>query len=186
MKLRTLAAVSVFAALVAGCSQVRVIDYNGGQNYYDGAFEYATQDGKINTYVAGSPFSNTGPKFNTSITSMMYGSTFGRDVNFVAAKPNTEPYGFHIVVAFNAVNPLGVDDICRDATQVKSQPNLKTTSMLGVFCQGGYPLSYANGYVSNLTGPADRRLGELVREVALAMIPRYDDYNSSGGEGILP
>lgn len=182
MKLRTLGAVSVIATLTAGCSAVRVIDYNGGQNYYDGAFEFATQSGKINTYIAGAPFSTVGGSYKFSITSMMYAATFGRKVNFVATKPNTEKYGFHIVVAFNVVNPLGVDDICQDATQIKSQPNLNTTSMLGVFCQGGYPLSYANGYVSGLTGSADPKFARLVREVALAMIPRYDDQNSSGGE----
>ena len=182
MKLRTLTTMLVFVTLIAGCSQVRVLDYNGGQNYYDGAFEFATQDGKINTYIAGSPFSSPDPKFKKTIISNMYGATFRRNVNFVDTTPNTERYGFHIVVAFNAINPLGVDDICRNATEVKSRPNLKTTSMIGIFCQGGHPLSYASGYVSGLTGPNDPKFSELVREVALAMIPRYDDEHSSGGE----
>lgn len=182
MKLGKLAAFSVLAGLVAGCSNVLVTDYSGGQNYYDGAFEYATKDGSINTYIAGAPFLSPGPEFKNTVISNLYGATLGRNVNFIDAKPNTERYGFHIVVAFNTTNPLGADDICRDATSVKSKPNLETTTMFGVFCQGGHPLSYASGTVGGLKGPSDPKLAELVREVALAMIPRYDDFNSSGGE----
>lgn len=186
MKFGIFAAFSVLAMVVTGCSAVRVIDHNGGQNYYDGAFEFATMDGKINTYIAGAPFQNPGPNFAKSVTSMMYGSTFGRNVNYVPSKPNADKYGFHIVITFNAVDPISVEDICQDAAQVKYQPNRETTSMQGVFCQGGYPLSYASGYVGGLSGPSDPRLSQLVKEVALAMIPRYDDRNSSGGEGPLP
>lgn len=185
MNMRSLGALLILAALSAGCSAVRVIDHAGGQNYYDGAFEYATLNGKINTFVAGSPFTNANAKFKNNITSMMYGATFGRNVNFVATKPNTAKYGFHVVVTFNAVNQLSIEDICADATRVKSEPNLETTSMQGIFCQGGYPLSYASGFVSGLTGPEDPKLTELVREVALAMIPRYDDNRSSDGD-MLP
>jgi len=40
--------------------------------------------------------------------------------------------------------------------------------------------------VDSLTGPSDPKYHTLVKEVALVMIPRYDDSNSSGGEGALP
>lgn len=184
MNLRTVAALSLVLGLSAGCSVVRVIEYTGSQNYYDGAFEYATQDGKINTYVAGTPFPTADPEFKNKITSIMYGANFGREVNFVPAKPNVDKHAFHIVVTFNPDERLSFADLCENAAQTKSQPGRETTSMKGVFCQGSHPLSFASGYVSGLTGPADPKLVSLVREVALAMIPRYDDEIDSGPDAI--
>ena len=165
MKIRSLIATCLFAAVSAGCNTVRIIDHSGGMNYYDGAFE---------------PFFGTGADTKNITTSMMYGATFGRDVKFVSAAPNTDKYGFHVVVAFNVSDPLSVADICENAAQVKSDSSRRTTAMQGVFCQGGYPLSYASGYVSDLTGPGDPRFRQLVRAVTLAMIPAYDDYKFSG------
>ncbi|MGZ0246603.1 MAG: hypothetical protein ACKVH1_11710 [Alphaproteobacteria bacterium] len=53
MKLCSLGAFLVVAGLATGCSSVRVIDHEGGQNYYEGAFEFATLDGTIRTHVVG-------------------------------------------------------------------------------------------------------------------------------------
>lgn len=180
MNFRTFIAISLLGAISAGCTGVRVIDASGGQNYYDGAFELATIDGKINTYVAGTPFSDISNSFTNSVISTMYGSNFGKNVNFVATKPNTAKYGFHIVVVFNGADPVGVGDICQDAGKIKTEPNRRTTSMLAVFCQGGFPISYAEGYVAGLKTPTDPKFRDLVRQVAFAMIPGYDDHRSSG------
>lgn len=181
MNLRVLFPVLLFGAVSAACAAVKVVEHTDSQNYYDGAFEYATKDGKINTYIAGSPFAgkDAEEKFKNSVFSMLYGSTFGRNINFNPAKPNSAKYGFHVVVTFNAVNNLSVGDICEDATQIKSRPNLKTTSMLSVFCQGAHPISYSRGYVASLSGPDDPKLDSLVKGVALAMIPLYDDHHSA-------
>ncbi len=180
MKFRSLVIISLLAALSGGCSTVRIVDLGGGQNYYDGAFEFATKDGKINTHVVGSPFSAAAGNFKNTVTSMMYGSTFGRNVKFVSSPPNTEKYRFHVVVTFNVTRSINMADLCENPTRLKSDPTRKTTSMEAIFCQGGYPLSYASGYVSGLTGPSDPRFAQLVREVTLSMIPRYDDTRSSG------
>ena len=177
---------SLIAALSAGCSSVRVIDHAGGQNYYDGAIEYATLDGTIKTFVVGSPFGAANTDFARSVTSAMKGATLGRHVTFVPAPRNTEKNAFHIAVVFNGVNPFTVEDICENTSEIASRPNTPTTSMHAVFCQGSYPLSYTSGYVDRLTGPSDPKYHTLVKEVALVMIPRYDDSNSSGGEGALP
>ena len=112
----------------------------------------------------------------------MNGATFGRDVRFVEAPRNSEKNGFHIVTVFNGIHPFTVWDICENAGAIASRPLTATTSMYGVFCQGSFPISYSSGYVDGLTGPSDPRFRELVRAVALAMIPGYDDQNSSGGE----
>ena len=180
MNIRTIIAISLLGAISVGCTGVRVIDNGGGQNYYQGSFEFATKEGAIDTYVVGKPFPNAQEKFTKSVTSMMYGATIGRDVKFVAAGPNTTKYGFHVVIAFNAIAPISVEDICADAPQLKTEPNRQTTSMQAIFCQGGYPISYARGFVDGIRSTTDPKFRDLVRQVAFAMIPGYDDYRSSG------
>lgn len=180
MNLRTLVAVSLLGAIATGCSSVRITDDGNGQNYYEGSFEYATKDGSINTYVAGTPFSDATKNLKNTVTSMMYGATLGKNINFVTAEPNTAKYGFHIIVSFNISAPISVDDVCEDPRQIKSTPGTKTTSMLAVFCQGSHPISYARGYVDGIKDTSDPKFRDLVRKVAFAMIPGYDDYRSSG------
>jgi hypothetical protein len=181
MNLRVLFPVLLLGVVSAGCAAVKVVEHTDTQNYYDGAFEFATQNGEINTYIAGAPFAGEDAiaRFKFRVFSKLYRSTFGRDVNFKPSKPNSEKYGFHVVITFNAVNHLSAGDICEDATQIKSRANLKTTSMLSVFCQGAHPISYSRGYVGSLSGPDDPKLESLVRGVAQAMIPLYDDHHSA-------
>ena len=78
MKALSVLVFSLIAALSAGFSSVRVIDHAGGQNYNDGAIEYATLDGIIKTFVVGSPFGAVNTDFARSVTSAMKGATFGR------------------------------------------------------------------------------------------------------------
>jgi hypothetical protein len=56
VKTSIIAFLAVAGLITAGCSQVKVIDTEYGQNYYDGAFEFATMDGSLKTAVVGSPF----------------------------------------------------------------------------------------------------------------------------------
>ncbi|CAN0543718.1 unnamed protein product, partial [Laminaria digitata] len=171
MKVRSFGTIVVIAALSTGCSVVRVIDHEGGQNYYDGAFEFATLDGTIKTHVVGSPFANTDASFVRSVTADMKTSTRGRDVEFVPSSRNTKKHAFHVVVVFNGKNPLIETEVCQNADEIETAPELKTTSMFAVFCQDGHPLSYSTGYVGNLSSPADPRFPELVQQVSRAMVP---------------
>lgn len=180
MKLRASLPLLLTGVLLAGCTTVHVVDSAGGQNYYDGAFEYATKDGEIKTYIAGTPFSSPQSKFNKTVLSTLYGSNVGQKVKFTEATPNTTKYGFHVVIAFNATNTLSVADICEDARQLKTATSGPTTSMQAIFCQGAHPISYSSGYVGNLKSTSDPAFRQLVRQVALAMVPGYDDFHSSG------
>lgn len=180
MIFRVLLPAILVGALSAGCTTVRVIDSAGGQNYYDGAFEIATKDGEIDTYIVGTPFSTPKPEFDNTVITTLYGSTLGQKVNFTPAKPNQKKYGFHVIIAFNAISPLSVADICEDARRIKTARNQSRVSMQAIFCQGAYPISYSSGYAGELKSPADPDFRNLVQQVALAMIPSYDDYKSSG------
>ena len=184
MKVRSIGTLICIAALSAGCSAVRVIDYAGGQNYYDGAFEFATLDGTINTHVVGSPFAESDPPLARAVTTFMKGATRGREVTFIPSPRNTTKHAFHIVVVFNGKHPLVETEICQNADEVVTTPSTQTTSMLAVFCQDGHPLSYSTGYVGGLRSPADPRFRQLIKQVSRAMIPGYDDLRE--GDSILP
>jgi hypothetical protein len=180
MKLRSLGALLVIAGLSAGCSAVRVIDHEGGQNYYGGAFEFATLDGTIKTHVVGSPFGKSAPPVAQSVTANMKGATRGRAVTFIPSPRNTTKHAFHVVVVFNGKNPLIETEVCQNADEITTVPSADTTVMFAVFCQDGHPLSYSTGFVDGLESPADPRFPQLVKQVARAMVPGYDDYRSSG------
>ena len=180
MKLRSLGAFLVVAGLTTGCSSVRVIDHEGGQNYYEGAFEFATLDGTIRTHVVGSPFTKAVLFFAQTVTANMKGALPGRDVTFVPSSRNISKHAFHIVVVFNGRNPLVGTEVCQNADDVTTVPAPQTTVMFAVFCHDGYPLSYSTGYVDGLESLADPRFPQLVEQVSRAMIPSYDDHKSSG------
>ena len=179
MKLRFLGTLLVVAGFATGCSVVRVIDHDGGQNYYDGAFEFATLDGTIKTHIVGSPFAVSDPSFARSVTANMKGTTPGQDVTFIPSPRNTTKHAFHVVVVFNGKNPLIETEICQNADEVATAPALRTTAMLAVFCQDGHPLSYSTGFVDALESPADPRFQQLAKQVSRAMIPGYDHHHSS-------
>lgn len=180
MKVRTFTAALLVAALSAGCSSVRVIDHEGGQNYYDGAFEYATLNGKINTHVVGAPFGNPGREFTRSVTAYMKGATRGRVVEFIPSPRNTTKHAFHIVVVFNGKNPLIETEVCQNADEIGTVRSSRTTTMFAIFCQDGFPLSYSSGSVRDLRSSDDPRFAQLIKQISLAMIPGYDDFRSSG------
>lgn len=180
MKLRSLGTLLVIVGLATGCSVVRIIDHEGGQNYYDGAFEFATLDGTIKTHVVGSPFAKPDPAFAQTVTANMKGATRGRDVTFVSSPRNTTKHAFHIVIVFNGKNPLIETEVCRNADEVTTIPSPRTTVMFAVFCHDGHPLSYSTGFVDDLGSPADPRFPQLIKQVSRAMIPGYDDFRSSG------
>ena len=181
--LRTLFALTAIVIVGAGCSSIKVIDSEPTSNYYDGAFEYATQSGEIRTAIYGSPFEDTASDhFAKRVTATMKGTNFGRDVSYVPSTRNTDKKAFHIVTVFNGVGGFTATEACENVSEITTRPNVKTTTMHAYFCHGAYPLSSATGFIDNLKDPSDPRFQELVRKVALAMIPRYDEENSSGND----
>lgn len=180
MKRRSLGALLAITGLTVGCSTVQVTDHDGGQNYYGGAFEYATLDGTIKTHVVGSPFAKSNQGIAQSVTANMKGATRGRDVTFVPSPRNTTKHAFHVVVVFNGKNPLIETEVCQNSGEITTVPPAATTVMFAVFCHDGHPLSYSSGRVDGLQSPADPRFPQLVKQVARAMVPGYDDSRSSG------
>ncbi len=181
VKTPIIAFLAVAGLITAGCSQVKVIDTEYGQNYYDGAFEFATMDGSLKTAVVGSPFAAEATnEFAKSVTGLLKNATFGRDVTFVPAPRNLEKNAFHSVIVFNGVQPFTEREMCENDVPIKTRASRAQTSMHAVFCHGKFPISYSSGFALNLAGPADPDFQILVRAVAQAMIPRYDDFHSSG------
>ena len=112
----------------------------------------------------------------------MKGTNFGCDVTYVSSTRNTDKKAFHIVTVFNGVGGFTATKAYENVLEISTRPNAETTTMHAYFCHGGYPLSSATGFIDNLKDLSDPRFQELVREVALAMIQRYDEENSSGND----
>lgn len=180
VKRSSLAALLLITSLTAGCSVVRVIDHEGGQNYYEGAFEYATLDGTIKTHVVGSPFAKSDPTIARSVTANMKNTIFGRDVTFVPSPRNATKHAYHVVVVFNGKNPLVETEVCENSDEITTIPAQKTTVMFAIFCQDAHPISYSTGFVDGLKSPVDPRFQQLVKQVSRAMVQSYDDFRSSG------
>lgn len=171
---------------VAGCDSVRVIEPGDGQNYYDGAFEYATQGGEIDTIVLGSPFGPAASNVPALTTDHMKGATRGRVVTFAPVDWSTPGDAFRVVVLFNGAPPFTADDVCSNGTDIGTNSADASTPMFAAFCQGAHLISFAHGAVGNLKGPDDPRFRDLVRQVTLAMIPAVDKNEISNDGSILP
>lgn len=184
MKVGSIAVAVALAAAVAGCTGVRIYEPLDGQNYYDGAFEYATRDGEIDTVVLGSPAGPASADFAEATATQMKGATPGRVVTFRPV-PWTAPDDrrFRIVALFNGKPPFVDSDLCQNGPGIGVSPGTGLVSMHAAFCQGGHLISSAHGLADNLNGPGDPQFRELVRGVAFAMIPYYDKDRVDGGGG---
>ena len=182
MTLHKWLALSAVTLAITSCDAVRVTDLESGMAFYDGSFQYATLSGTIKTSVVSSPFSDrVSDGFAASVTDVMKNAPLGHDVTFVPAPRNKSKNDFHVVALFNGVNPFTEREMCENNVEIATRPNTGTTSMVAVFCQGKYPISYSSGVVDGLSGSNDPRFHKLVVRVARAMIPTYDaDWNSSG------
>lgn len=187
MMMKSLLLAAGTMALVTGCASVRIYDANDGQNYYDGAFEYATQEGSISTVVLGSPVTAPGANFAQRATGLMTGATRGRLVTFQPADwtaPDIKT--FRVVALFNGKQPFTDEDICKSAQSVNIEPVRATATLDMAFCQGPHLLSAASGSVNDLKSLDDPRFAELVRGVSLAMIPRADLNEISNDGSVVP
>lgn len=187
MALKSFALAAGALVLVAGCTSVRIYDPLDGQNYYDGAFEYATPDGTISTVVLGSPVPAPAANLPQIATGHMKGATRGKVVTFEPADwtPPDEKT-FRVVAVFNGKPPYTDEDICTSAQTFETEPARVTATLDMAFCQGPHLLSAASGSVDELKSLDDPRFAELVKGVALAMIPRGDLDEISNDGGVFP
>ena len=189
MRVGSIATALGLLAMTAGCSGVRVYEPLDGQNYYDGAFQYATQKHEIDTVVLGTPF---GPAASDDIaaitTAHMKGATEGPVVSFkpVAwAGAGDGNNGFRVVVLFDGKSPFIDDDLCKDGPSIETAPGASPVTMHAAFCEGPNLISSASGEVGSLSGPQDPKFRQLVREVAHAMIPAVDKNAISNDSGAV-
>lgn len=190
MKVASIAVAAGTLALLAGCTGVRVNEPVGGQNFYAGAFQYAThKNQEIDTVVLGSPF---GPAQSDNIaaltTAAMKGATEGRTVTFRPASFKTagdDNNHFRVVVLFNGKPPYISDDLCKDGPSIATAPGADRVTMDAAFCEGSSLISSADGTVSTLSGPKDPNFRELVRQVTHAMIPSVDKNELSNGPDVV-
>ncbi len=181
-----LAAIVAPALALGACSSVRINENHDSQNYYDGAFEFATQSGSIKTVVIGSPFGKDDRSIADKTTALMKGATPGSVVTFEPSDWTKADNSFRVVVLFNGRMPYDQDAISKKGPEIGTDPGRSTVRMDAALCHGDYLISSADGSVDGLKGPDDPRFRELVRGVALAMIPAYNYNRDSSDTGGIP
>ena len=165
-------------AAQAGCaSYVRVYEPLYPQSYSTGEFSYAARDGEMQVDVRGNPFSMIPERFADRVVAEMKGATRGPEVKFSTAPSGKGSAPYRVVMMFNAPPTAFGDDACAEtATSIPSSG--KQLRLLTTFCNGDVALAESEGWVDNVAGPDDANFRELVRQVALALIPTHD-FNGS-------
>ena len=185
MRITIIAAIAAIAGLLGACNAVRVINSGGYQNYYDGAWEYATQDQKVDLVVLGSSFDAASVNFPVLVAENMKGATRGRTITFNPVGWTKPDNSFRVIALFNGKSPFIAENVCQSGNAIMTDPAAETASLYLTFCQGEYLISYANGLSPKPKSPEDPKFRELIRSVALAMIPPAD-YDRLDGGGMIP
>ncbi len=165
-------------AAQAGCtSYVRVYEPLYPQRYSLGEFSYAARDGEMQVDVRGNPFSMIPERFAARVLAEMKGATRGPEVKFSTAPSGKGSAPYRVVMLFNAPPTAFGDDACAE-TATSIPPSGKQLRLLTTFCNGDVALAESEGWADNVAGPDDAKFRELVRQVALALIPTHD-FNGS-------
>ncbi len=168
-------------AAQAGCtSYVRVYEPLYPQRYSLGEFSYAARGGEMQVDVRGNPFSMIPERFADRVVAEMKGATRGPEVKFSTAPSGKGSAPYRVVMMFNAPPTAFGDDACAE-TVAAIPPSGNELRLLTTFCNGDVALTESAGWAYNVAGPNDAKFRELVRQVALALIPTHD-YNGSEPE----
>ncbi len=166
------------AAAQAGCaSYVRVYEPLYPQSYSTGEFSYAARDGEMQVDVRGNPFSMIPERFADRVVAEMKGATRGPEVKFSTAPSGKGSAPYRVVMLFNAPPAAFGDEDCAE-TVGPNPPSGNELRLLTTFCNGDVALAESEGWAYNVAGPNDPKFRELVRQVALALIPTHD-FNGS-------
>ena len=166
-------------AAQAGCADfVRVYEPLYPQRYSEGEFSYAARRGEMQVDVRGNPFSMIPERFADRVVAEMKGATRGPEVKFATSPSGEGSAPYRVVMLFNGPPGAFGDDACAE-TATAYPPNGKELRLLTTFCNGDVALAESEGWAYNVTSPNDAKFRELVRQVALSLIPTHD-YNGSG------
>ena len=162
------------AAVQVGCANfVRVHEPLHPQRYSTGELSYAARGGEMQVDVRGNPFSMIPEQFADRVVAEMKGATRGPEVKFSTTPSGTGSAPYRVVMMFNAPPTAIGDDVC--AETVAAVPSSGTQlRLLTTLCNGDVALTESEGWAANVAGPEDAKFRELIRQVALALIPTHD------------
>ncbi len=174
----------LLAASLGGCGVV-IYDYPGPRgSYYNGAFEYATHRGAIVTELGGNPFAISNERFRDLMLDNMTGNTRGRPADFVTAPSERTLSVYKAVAVFNLATGVDDSDLCDGPGAVAIEPSPGRTRLDIAFCIGDELVSSAWGFATDLSGPDDPKLRELIRGVTLALLPADDQLGDDDDDNI--
>jgi hypothetical protein len=95
--------------------------------------------------------------------------------------------GYRVLLAFDGI-PGGGMQVCRDPFGSDTPPaaRLSPTSVYGAFCLGPTLLSEAVASAPRLGGPTDPRLGRVMGDLLVALMPLRDPHQNSRGLCVQP
>lgn len=184
MKMTLRVAMAAVASVATGCGMVSVQDSPGPRgSYFDGDLDYATREGAIVTIIAGNPFGGSKAQFDATVRQLMKGQNRGVPADFVAQPgARTDPL-YKVVVAFDLAPGVSSRRMCESPGGLQTRPQPGRLDMRIAFCIGDEWKSGTEGTVRGVSGLADARFGELVRQATLAMIPAQDGHEQGEGDG---
>ena len=147
------------------------------RSYSTGEFSYAARRGEMQLDVQGNPFSMIPEQFADRVAAEMKGATRGPEVKFSTVPSGEGSAPYRVVMLFNGPNSAYGNAACAGNAMAMS-PDGKKLRLVTTFCNGDFALTESEGWAYNVTGPDDAKFRELVRQVALSLIPTHD-YNGS-------
>jgi hypothetical protein len=175
--------VAGLAILLAGCPGVVVNDYVQHNNYVRGEEDYAMRNGEMRVEVAGDTLGLPPPQFAARVVEEMrqsyrpVGGTYTLD-----ASRETDPR-YRIVMMFHPAPAVSANNVCAAPAPYRPAPRApgERLRLLAAFCGGNLALSEAYGWGSDVTGVPSPNFPDLVRRVTLALFPKHDVRQETGG-----
>ena len=169
---RAALAALLFAGLLAGCDDSRVVADEPDPAYSFNELAYAASDRDLRVVVHGTPFGGDAAAFARAVTAAMADHIAG-----IRTTPTTDPGpsarpAYRVVFAFEPVQPTLNSELCGPAP-VRTQAPGTTLTAQAVFCRGGRTLSGATGWLDEAQGPKDPRFRRLVGDLTASILPAH-------------
>ena len=165
---RTLA-IFLLGAVVAACTPGHIDRVGVDSSYPAQQYQFVPYTKAMKLDVSGSLFGMEQAAFNQLVSDAIQPPG--------VIESDSSPYRVHI--AFNGARVTGQNIAC-GASGAQSAPNGGDVWIVAALCPGSGPaLTYLSGSVSDITGPADPRFRQFLRNAVVQLFPRpsNDDRN---------
>ena len=168
------------AAAVSACAGGTVTYgvYHG--NFDPSMLNYAAGKGGIYTELVGNPFDAPGTEVAEVVTSTMFSSHFGAQVDFLTERPADSTSPYMVKMLFNPAPGVSAANLCEDSNQ-PSQAVPGKLRVMAAFCASGYRETSVVGAIHGTTSPDDPAFRQLIRQLTVQLFPPNNPDVNGGG-----